>query len=44
MVPKHRDLLNFLYGSLAGVIGTTLLYPSHLIKRVFHANSIIVFI
>lgn len=39
MVPKHRDTLNFVYGSFAGLFGTILLYPSHMIKRVLQANS-----
>lgn len=33
--------MNFVYGSLAGAIGTTILYPTYLIKRVFQANSTI---
>ena len=28
-----------MFGSISGIIGTTLLYPTHLIKRVFQANS-----
>lgn len=39
MVPEYKGVLNFAYGSLSGIIGTTLLYPTHLIKRVFQANS-----
>jgi hypothetical protein len=39
MIPEYRDILNFLYGAISGVIGTTLLYPTHMIKRVFQANS-----
>ena len=39
MIPQYRTPLNFIFGSISGVIGTTLLYPTHLIKRVFQANS-----
>lgn len=39
MVDRYRSQLNFVYGSLSGVIGTCLLYPTHLIKRVLQANS-----
>lgn len=39
MIPEYRGILNFLFGALSGVIGTTLLYPTHMIKRVFQANS-----
>jgi hypothetical protein len=39
MIPEYRSILNFVYGSLAGIIGTTLLYPTHMIKRVFQANG-----
>jgi hypothetical protein len=39
MFEQHRSKLNFVYGSLSGVIATTILYPTHLIKRVFQANS-----
>ena len=39
MIPKYRDSLNFVYGSIAGVIGTALLYPTYLLKRVLQANS-----
>jgi len=39
MIPKYRSSLNFIFGSLAGVIATTILYPTHMIKRVFQANS-----
>lgn len=39
MVPEYHSLLSFLFGSISGIIGTTLLYPTHLIKRVFQANN-----
>jgi solute carrier family 25 protein 16 len=39
MLQKHRSKLNFIFGSLAGMIATTLLYPTLMIKRVFQANS-----
>jgi hypothetical protein len=41
MIEEHRGAMNFLFGATSGVIGTTLLYPTHLIKRVFQANSIL---
>ena len=36
---KHKSKMYFIYGSLSGVFGTTLLYPTYMIKRVFQANS-----
>ena len=36
---KYKSKMNFIYGSLSGVLGTVLLYPTYLIKRVFQANS-----
>jgi solute carrier family 25 phosphate transporter 23/24/25/41 len=44
MVPEYRAVLNFIFGAVSGVIGTTLLYPTHLIKRVFQANSKLILI
>lgn len=40
---KYTSLLNFLYGSTAGMVGTTLLYPTYMTKRVLQANSKIIF-
>ena len=39
MVPEYKSSLNFLYGSFSGVLGTVLLYPTYMIKRVLQANS-----
>ena len=39
MVNEYRNTLNFLYGSFSGVLGTVLLYPTYMIKRVLQANS-----
>jgi solute carrier family 25 thiamine pyrophosphate transporter 19 len=39
MIPEYRSILNFIFGAISGIIGTTLLYPTHLIKRVFQANN-----
>jgi hypothetical protein len=39
MIPQYRSILNFIFGAMSGIIGTILLYPTHLIKRVFQANS-----
>ena len=36
---KHKSKMNFIYGSLSGALGTALLYPTYMIKRVFQANS-----
>ena len=40
MINKFKNYLNLIYGSLAGVIGTLIMYPFYMIKRVFQANSI----
>jgi hypothetical protein len=40
MISKFKNYLNLIYGSLAGVIGTLIMYPFYMIKRVFQANSI----
>jgi len=42
MIPKYRDGLNFIFGSMAGLFGTVLLYPSHMLKRVLQANSMLI--
>ena len=39
MVDNYKNTLNFIYGSSSGLIGTVLLYPSYLIKRVLQANG-----
>ncbi len=39
MIPQYRSTLNFIYGSLSGVLGTVLLYPTYMIKRVLQANN-----
>lgn len=39
MIPEYKSQLNFIFGSFAGVLGTTILYPTYLLKRVFQANS-----
>jgi len=39
MIPEYKSQLNFIFGSFAGVLGTTILYPTYLIKRVFQANG-----
>ena len=36
---KYHGLVNFCYGSFAGILGTTLLYPTYMLKRVLQANS-----
>lgn len=35
---KHQNLYNFLFGSLGGLIGTTILYPCYMIKRILQAS------
>jgi len=40
MINKFKNYLNLIYGSLAGVIGTLIMYPFYMIKRVFQADSI----
>ena len=35
----YPSLMHFTYGSVASLIGTTLLYPTYMLKRVLHANS-----
>jgi len=39
IIEQYRSQLNFIFGAFAGVLGTTILYPTYLIKRVFQANS-----
>jgi hypothetical protein len=39
MVEKYRNTLNFFYGSLSGFVGTIILYPTYMIKRILQANS-----
>jgi hypothetical protein len=39
MIDNYRNTLNFLFGSLSGLIGTVLLYPTYLIKRILQAND-----
>jgi hypothetical protein len=39
MFPKYASKLNFIYGALSGVIGTVILYPTYMIKRVLQANN-----
>lgn len=39
MVEGYRSALNFVYGSFSGVLGTVLLYPTYMIKRVLQAND-----
>ena len=36
---KYHNVVNFCYGSFAGLLGTTLLYPTYMLKRVLQANS-----
>ena len=36
---KSKNLLNLIYGSLSGIIGTFIMYPCYLVKRVLQANS-----
>ena len=36
---NYQDLLNFMYGSFASLFGTTLLYPTYMLKRVLHNNG-----
>lgn len=36
---SHQHIFNFLCGSFAGIFGTTLLYPTYMLKRVLQANS-----
>lgn len=43
MIDSYRNSLNFTYGCLSGLVGTVLLYPSYLIKRILQANGIIYF-
>lgn len=40
MVERYRNTLNYIYGSLSGVIGTTILYPTYLLKRVVQTSNI----
>jgi len=39
MIDKYRGALNFIYGAFSGVLGTVLLYPSYMIRRVLQAND-----
>jgi hypothetical protein len=39
MIPQYKSALLFIYGSFSGVLGTVLLYPSYMIKRVLQANN-----
>jgi hypothetical protein len=39
MNQKYRGILNCAYGALSGLIGTLLLYPTYLFKRIMQANS-----
>jgi len=40
MVDKYRGSLNFIFGGFSGLLGTCLLYPSYMMKRVLQANDI----
>jgi hypothetical protein len=40
---KYHSLVNFGYGSFAGLFGTILLYPSYMLKRVLQANSMYIY-
>lgn len=39
MINKYKNYCNLIYGSLAGIIGTMIMYPFYMVKRVFQANS-----
>jgi hypothetical protein len=39
IIPQYKSALLFIYGSFSGVLGTILLYPSYMIKRVLQANN-----
>jgi hypothetical protein len=39
MIDQYRGSLNFIYGGFSGVLGTVLLYPTYMIKRVLQAND-----
>lgn len=39
MPDRLQSITNFCYGSIAGLLGTTLLYPTYMLKRVLQANS-----
>ncbi len=41
MINKYKNYLNLIYGSLAGIVGTLIMYPFYMIKRVFQANSMV---
>lgn len=36
---KYQSMINFVNGSLASLIGTSILYPTYMIKRVLQANG-----
>jgi len=36
---NHKSIMNFIFGSASGILGTFLLYPTYMLKRVFQANS-----
>jgi hypothetical protein len=39
MIPQYRSALNFIFGSLSGVVGTVALYPTYMFKRIMQANN-----
>lgn len=39
MNENYKNSLNYFYGSLSGVIGTTILYPTYLLKRVLQTSN-----
>ena len=38
MNEEYKNTLNYIFGSISGVIGTTLLYPTYLLKRVLQTS------
>ena len=39
MNENYKNTLNYIFGSLSGVIGTTILYPTYLLKRVLQTSN-----
>lgn len=39
MIDQYKGILYFIYGSLSGLMGTVVLYPTYMIKRVIQANN-----
>jgi hypothetical protein len=40
MNERYKNTLNYIFGSLSGVIGTTILYPTYLMKRVLQTSTL----